>query len=52
MMQWLFVTAAAYYHKGMFDQAIVDFDEAIRLDPNDALAQNNRAQALKAKASE
>lgn len=36
---------AAYYEKGMFRQAIADFNQALRVDPNDAKAYNNRGNA-------
>ena len=32
----------AYFNKGDFDRAIVDFSEAIELNPDDAVAYNNR----------
>ena len=35
----------AYAHKGRSDQAIADYNAAIRLDPNDALAFCNRGRA-------
>jgi tetratricopeptide (TPR) repeat protein len=34
-----------YVHKGDNDRAIADFNEAIRLDPNNALAFCNRGRA-------
>ena len=37
---------AAYYAKGDLDRAIADYDEAIRLDPKEAIAYNNRGVAL------
>jgi tetratricopeptide (TPR) repeat protein len=35
----------AYKRKGDYDRAIVDYDEAIRLDPNNARAYSNRGNA-------
>ena len=39
----------AYHGKQDFDHAIADYDEAIRLDPNNTAASNNRARATVAK---
>jgi tetratricopeptide (TPR) repeat protein len=39
----------AYFADKDYDRAIVDYTEAIRLDPKYALAQNNRGNAYKAK---
>jgi Flp pilus assembly protein TadD len=36
-------------HKGYFDHAIADYTEAIRLDPKNAVAYNNRGLAYRAK---
>jgi tetratricopeptide (TPR) repeat protein len=35
----------AYTYKSLFDRAIQDFNRAIELDPNDALAYFSRGQA-------
>ena len=37
----------AYNHKGDYDRAIADFDEAIRLDPKYVFAYNNRGNAYR-----
>ena len=34
-----------YYEKGMWDEAIVEFDKAIQLNPNNAKFYNNRGLA-------
>ena len=39
----------AYHGKQDFERAIADYDEAIRLDPNNTAASNNRARAAVAK---
>ena len=39
----------AYHGKQDFEHAIADYDEAIRLDPNNTAASNNRARATVAK---
>jgi tetratricopeptide (TPR) repeat protein len=39
----------AYLLKDQYDRAIEDFDQAIRLNPNDALAFNNRGHAYSSK---
>ena len=38
--------AGAYAHQGMFEKAIQDCDEAIRINPNFGLAYNNRGYTL------
>jgi tetratricopeptide (TPR) repeat protein len=38
-----------YYAKGDYDRAIADYNEAIRLNPNDDYAYNNRGNAYHAK---
>jgi tetratricopeptide (TPR) repeat protein len=38
-----------HHNKGDLDRAIADYDEAIRLDPKDAMAYYNRGLAFKAK---
>jgi tetratricopeptide (TPR) repeat protein len=35
----------AYYHNEAYDAAIADYNKAIQLNPNLAVAYNNRAQA-------
>ncbi|HUY36304.1 MAG TPA: tetratricopeptide repeat protein [Pirellulales bacterium] len=35
--------ALVWFEKGDLDKALADYDEAIRIDPKDALAYNNRA---------
>jgi Flp pilus assembly protein TadD len=39
---------AALENQGQYDAAIKAFDEAIKLDPNDAMAWNNKGAALEA----
>ena len=39
----------AYFGKGLYDEAISDYDRALKIDPTFALAQKNRELALKAK---
>ena len=39
----------AWYAKNEYDTAIADYDDAIRLNPKDALAYNNRGSAWNAK---
>jgi tetratricopeptide (TPR) repeat protein len=39
----------AWTHKEEFDKAIADFDEAVRLNPNDAVSYCNRGAAWRAK---
>ena len=41
--------ALAYYAKGNFDHAIVDYDQSIKLDPKNATAFNGRGSAYEAK---
>jgi tetratricopeptide (TPR) repeat protein len=36
----------ALHFQGKYDEAILAYDEAIRLDPEDALAWNNKGLAL------
>ena len=38
---------SAYNDKGEYDRAIQDFDEAVRLDPNNAQPLNNREAVLR-----
>ena len=42
------IAASAYRDKGDNDRAIADYNEAIRLDPKDATAYNNRGYRLSA----
>jgi tetratricopeptide (TPR) repeat protein len=41
--------AVAWHHKGDFDRAIADYDQALRLAPNNAAAFNNRGLAWQAR---
>jgi tetratricopeptide (TPR) repeat protein len=41
--------ALAFHNKKEYDRAIEDYTEAIRLDPKNAFAFNNRAAAYEAK---
>lgn len=45
----LYDRALAHQNKGDFDRAIGDYDKTIALDPNYALAYNNRGKACQAK---
>lgn len=45
----LSVRAGAYAYKGMFEEAIKDCDQAIRINPDYSLAYNNKAFALELK---
>ncbi len=49
-LEWAYVNRGnAFYDKNDFDTAIADYNQAISLDPNDAIAYNNRGLAYKQK---
>ncbi|MDR1024434.1 MAG: tetratricopeptide repeat protein [Treponema sp.] len=50
--QSAFERGKAYHHKGKYNKAIADFDQALRFRPDDVVIQWARELALAAKASE